>query len=199
MHTLSQPAYLLFRPALVSGWRGWVSVPILGVMLGACATPAGDYASAPAPVQLPPTQVYFYPAAGQTPAQQDRDRYECYVWAVRQSGFDPSRPQVPPAPRVEVVPVPPTGEGAALGAVSGAILGAAVSRPHDSGSGAIIGAVLGTMVGASADAARAQQAEQIRESRDRRDLRRYSQVERRAADYRRAMAACLEGRGYTVH
>ena len=31
----------------------------------------------------------IYPAKGQSPAQQDKDRFECYEWARAQSGFDP--------------------------------------------------------------------------------------------------------------
>ena len=38
----------------------------------------------------PETNVYFYPVRGQSPEQQDRDKYECNTWAVQQSGFDPS-------------------------------------------------------------------------------------------------------------
>jgi len=34
---------------------------------------------------------------------------------------------------------------------------------------------------------------------DRIDAQRASQSERQAHNYRRAMSACLEGRGYTVH
>jgi hypothetical protein len=37
--------------------------------------------------------IYAYPAKGQSQAQQDRDRYECHSWAVKQTGFDPSRAQ----------------------------------------------------------------------------------------------------------
>src|SRR6516164_8225587 len=33
--------------------------------------------------------IYVYPARGQSQAQQQRDRYECHSWAVRQTGFDP--------------------------------------------------------------------------------------------------------------
>src|ERR1700678_2430503 len=32
----------------------------------------------------------IYPAKGQSPAQQDQDRYACHRWAVQQSGYDPS-------------------------------------------------------------------------------------------------------------
>lgn len=42
--------------------------------------------------------VIAYPARGQTPDQQSRDRYECHGWAVSQSGFDPANAtQAPPA------------------------------------------------------------------------------------------------------
>ncbi|CAA0079450.1 Uncharacterised protein [Halioglobus japonicus] len=61
--------------------------------------------------------IYVYPNKAQSTEQQGRDRYECYLWAVKQSAYDP--------------------------------------------------------VAGEADAAR-------------------------ASDYQRALAACLEGRGYTV-
>jgi len=52
--------------------------------------PAG---SASAPPSAPPkvSTVFLYPQNGQTPDQQARDRYECYLFAVEQSGFDPTR------------------------------------------------------------------------------------------------------------
>ena len=36
-------------------------------------------------------KVFVYPRNGQSPDQQERDRYECYRFAVAQSGFDPMR------------------------------------------------------------------------------------------------------------
>jgi hypothetical protein len=36
-------------------------------------------------------KVFLYPKNGQTPDQQARDRYDCYRFAVAQSGFDPMR------------------------------------------------------------------------------------------------------------
>ena len=35
------------------------------------------------------TKVFAYPRNGQTADQQARDRYECYRFAVAQSGFEP--------------------------------------------------------------------------------------------------------------
>lgn len=155
--------------------------------------------SQPVPVLLPPTQVFFYPNSGQSQAQQERDRYECYLWSLKQTGFDPSQPQLASTVRVEVVPMPAPGHDTALGAVTGAMLGAVVSRPRDAGTGAVIGAIGGAMVGAASDASRVEQADRVQMRHDRIDAQRASQIERRAHDYRRAMAACLEGRGYTVH
>src|SRR5260221_11922446 len=85
--------------------------------------------------------IYAYPAKGQSQAQQDRDRYESHSWAVKQTGFDPSRAQAsapsPPPPSNQ--PRPPQGHGvrvaarvAALRAVGGAITG-------DAGKGAAAG------------------------------------------------------------
>ncbi len=62
-------------------------------------------------------EIFVYPGQGQSDERRDRDRYECYVWASKQTGYDPASGE----PKIE-----------------------------------------------------------------------------RAADYRRAISACLEGRGYTV-
>ena len=35
-------------------------------------------------------ELFVYPKQGQTEQQMKRDQYECYLWAVDQSGFDPS-------------------------------------------------------------------------------------------------------------
>lgn len=35
-------------------------------------------------------QLYVYPAAGQTQQQLSNDRYDCHVWSVRQTNFDPT-------------------------------------------------------------------------------------------------------------
>ncbi len=167
--------------------------------LAACAPPRYAVQPTAAPSPPPSTQVYFYPTRNQSPAQQERDRYECYLWAVKQTGFDPSTPQLAPHQRLEVVPQPPPGHDVAAGAVTGAILGAIVSPPRQSAEGALFGAVAGAIIGAASEAARQEQAERIQEYYDRRDTQRAGRIEQQAGNYRRAMAACLEGRGYTVH
>ncbi len=166
--------------------------------LTACATaPSRRVVQGPAPPP-PSTEVFFYPTRGQAPAQQERDRYECYVWAVKQTGFDPSAPGLAPHQRVQVVPVPPPGQGAAVGAVAGAALGAITSSPRRATEGAVAGAVAGAMIGAASDAARQAEAERLQQHYEQREARRMARIERQAEKYRRAMAACLEGRGYSV-
>lgn len=149
---------------------------------------------APPPVERPNTEVYFYPTQGQGKAQQDRDRYECYLWAVQQTGFDPSQPRLAPHQRIDVVPAPPSGQETAAGAILGAAMGAAISE-HHTARGAVTGAIAGAMVGAAAESAKQKQAQQRTELYA---TQHSAQLERQASDYRRAMAACLEGRGYTV-
>lgn len=143
--------------------------------------------------------VYFYPNKGQSPAQQDRDKYECYLWAKSQTGFDPSAPSLAPHNRVEVVPTSPPGAGTAMGAVTGALLGAAVASRHHEAGGALAGALAGGILGTVADAASQQQAAQLQGYYDQQANQRAATAQREAENYRRALTACLEGRGYTVH
>ena len=178
-----------------------VTVSCVVVFLAGCVSepPARHvrrvYREAPAPVEKPNTDVYAYPLHGQPPEQQDRDRYECSLWAMKQTGFDPSAPNVPPHDRVRVVSAgPPPGTGTAVGAVTGAILGAAVSGPRDAGAGAVVGAVAGAVIGTAADASREQQVHQV-VTEDRREA---AALEQKAANYRRAIGACLDARGYSV-
>jgi len=50
-----------------------------------------DEALAGAPgLQASAAELYVYPARGQTDDQAQRDRYECHLWAVDQTRFDPS-------------------------------------------------------------------------------------------------------------
>ncbi|MFV8819669.1 glycine zipper 2TM domain-containing protein [Haliea sp. E17] len=152
-------------------------------------------APAPAPTQLEATKIYFYPTRGQSEEQQDKDRYECYLWAVKQSGFDPSVAQLAPHQRVEVVPEPPPGTGTAAGAVTGAIAGSILAGHGSREEGAILGAIAGAMIGTAADASRQAQAEKMTEQVN---YEKYARVDMLARDYRRAMTACLEGKGYVV-
>src|SRR5256884_5509565 len=156
--------------------------------------PARVYREAPPPPPPPSSDVYAYPLHGQSAQQQDRDHYECSQWATQQTGFDPSAPGVPPHERVRVVSGPPAGTGTAVGAVTGAVIGAAISRPWETATGALAGAVVGGAIGNAADAANAQDAHAVVVN----DRRQAAAQEQKAANYRRAIGACLDARGYSV-
>ena len=143
-------------------------------------------------------EIYVYPAKGQNERQLDRDRYECHNWAMKQTGFDPSEPHLAPHQQVQVVPMPPDHRGAVTGAVTGAVIGASVARPHDSAEGAIVGAVAGAMVGAASDVSRQQEAHATQAQMSANEQAERARFEKQAYEYRRAISACLEGRGYTV-
>ena len=119
-------------------------------------------------------QLYAYPTRGQTPEQQSRDQQECAGWAVQQTGgYPPASSQGPSSGGA----VRGAAGGAAAGAVGGAIAG-------DAGKGAAIGAATGGLIGGVRQHNRnRQQANQAQQAND---------------AYRRAYAACLQGRGYSV-
>jgi hypothetical protein len=162
---------------------------------------ADDAAAPPAPEQPGITNgadIYVYPAKGQTDQQLDRDRYECHGWAAKQTGYDPTQPNLAPHQQVQVVPMPPDHRGAVNGAIAGAVIGATVSGPHDAAQGAMVGAVAGAMAGVASDVARSHEAAGNAAHKTTAEQAEQARLEKQAYDYRRAISACLEGRGYTV-
>jgi hypothetical protein len=177
-----------------------VAAAAMVLLAGCVEAPPPRQVYAPPPPNRPITDVYAYPQNNQTPDQQERDRYECNTWAVKQSGFDPSAPNVPPHDRYRVVAAgPPPGSGTAVGAITGAILGAVIAGPRNAGAGLIVGGVAGGLVGTAAEqqqrAAADAQAQQFVDNRSAQEI---AVIDARAANYRRAIGACLEGRGYAV-
>ncbi|MBV9345570.1 MAG: glycine zipper 2TM domain-containing protein [Gammaproteobacteria bacterium] len=185
-------------PTPTSSIRAWSTAGLLAsLLLAGCvvAPPPRRVAAPPPPEPSPPvTDVYAYPTRGQTPEQQDRDHYECSLWASQQTGFDPSAPGVPAEERVRVVSGPPSGAGTAIGAVTGAIIGAAISPRWQAAPGALAGALVGGAIGSASDAANAQQTQTVLVA----DRRAQAAQAHRATNYRRAIGACLDARGYSV-
>lgn len=128
-----------------------------------------------------------YPKKGQSQAQMEKDRFDCQQWAKSQTGFDPmaaTTAAVPPSSGPTGHRVRGAASGAAVGAIGGAIAG-------DAGKGAAIGAASGTVLGG------------MRKRKERRaqeeQVRAQSQaVAEQRAQYDRAFAACMDGRGYSV-
>lgn len=187
----------------VSGIGFWF-VLFLGVLTFSACYHRPYQVSRPAPErvaasqEIPSTQVYFYPKTGQTSDQQARDHYECYNWAIKQTGFDPSQSSIPTDQRVRVVPMPPPGHDTATFAIAGAVLGALIGGPRHAAQGALIGAAGGAITGAASDAARQESARRMEETYNDQDRRRNAQLAEKALGFRRAMSACLEGSGYSV-
>ena len=187
-----------------SGICVWLFLILSILLLSACYPRPYRTVSRPAPdatydnAKVPPTQVYFYPKAGQTDEQQSRDHYDCYNWAVKQTSFDPGQSAIPTDQRVRVVPMPPPGHDTATLAIAGAVLGALIGGPRHAVGGALIGASSGALAGAASDSARMESARQQEEAYASRDRARDDRLAERASGFRRAMSACLEGRGYTV-
>lgn len=117
-------------------------------------------------------QNYYYPSKGQDPSQQSRDQSECGSWAYQQTGYNPGAPPPAPAPQGGAF------RGAAVGAVGGAIGG-------DAGKGAAIGAGTGGLIGGMR---RADQNRQIQ-----------AQQAPGASAYNHALAACMQGHGYSAN
>jgi OmpA family protein len=136
-------------------------------------------------VSLARAELVVYPAKGQSPAQQDRDKFECRQWAQQETGVGSSQPaQVASAPPPSGGAVRGAARGAAVGAIGGAIGG-------NAGKGAAIGAGVGGAVGL------------VRQGRARREQaaaqqQATSQAQANAKAFDRAYSACLSGRGYTV-
>ena len=105
-------------------------------------------------VSGPSAAQYIYPQKGQDQAQQDTDRGECHIWAVNQTGYDPTRVSATP-PSSKEAKKGGLLRGAAGGAAGGAIIGAIAGN---AGKGAAIGAAGGGLVRAGSCAARRRSA-----------------------------------------
>jgi len=153
--------------------RLWLSALTLGLVLVLSGGPAW-------------AEVIAYPKKGQTQEQFQQDQYQCHQWAKGQTGFDPMAPQPATAapPPQQGGAVKGAARGAALGAIGGAIAG-------DAGKGAAIGAAVGGTGGAMRQADRNQQAAQAHQQAQ-------AQQQGARAQYDKAYAVCLEGKGYAV-
>lgn len=173
-------------------WHVALMIAVSGIVRAEEPPPEAEVP--PAPVS---TEIYVYASQGQSDKQLDRDRYECHQWSVTQTGFNPSdSPSAPP--RVPALALPPPGREAAAGAISGAITGAILAGPHDTAEGAFIGAFAGGALAALSESARRKEIRQVNAHSNAQAQDERARLEQRASNYRRAIGACLEGRGYTV-
>ena len=134
-------------------------------------------------------KLFVYPSKGQSKDKQKADEYECYKWAMEQSGIDPmNMPKTEAAPKQEG----PTGagvSGAAKGAAVGAALGSINSNAGEgAAAGAIVGGLAGRRKGKQAQAQQNQQAQATATATD----------QAKIDSFKKAFSVCIEGKGYTI-
>ncbi len=133
--------------------------------------------------------MFVFPGQDQTSEQQSTDEYECYKWAMSETGYDPMNPTQVEAEQVETGPDGSAIRGAAGGAAAGAAIGAIAG---DAGKGAAIGAVAGGLRGRRARAAgQAQQQQQANATAE-------QQSQALEDNFKKAFSVCLEAKGYSV-
>jgi hypothetical protein len=148
-------------------------------------------ATAPAKQKL---GLIAFPAKNQTPDQQSQDEQACYNWARQQIDPLAGTPNSDSMAAAGKARADSASKGAALkgaagGVAGGALIGAAAG---DAGDGARVGAMAGALRGRRARKEAEQKAEQ--QARAEAQARSNQQV----VTFRKAMTACLEGKGYTV-
>ena len=139
-------------------------------------------------------ELIVFPAEGQSDEQMEKDKYECYSWAKKQTGFDPMEIPTATAPPPEERAgsggvLKGAAAGAATGAVGGKISGKSASR------GARYGAAAGGLLGGMHQSSRRMEDEQAKQQWAQEQSQQYARARN---EYNRAYAACLEGKGYTV-
>ncbi len=133
-------------------------------------------------------KLYVFPAKGQSKNQQKKDEFDCYMWAIEQSGIDPLNLPKVTAP----VQSGPTG-GAVVGAAKGAAAGAAIGAiAGDAGKGAAIGATAGALRGRQAGKQGQAQANQQAQASA------AASEQAMKDNFNKAFSVCIEGKGYTI-
>lgn len=141
-------------------------------------------------------EVIIYPAKGQNEDQMEKDKFECYSWAKKETGFDPMEiPTATAPPPKKEAQKGGAGRGAIAGAATGAVVGGIASGGKGAARGAVIGGGGGALLGGMVREKQRNQEEQARQQWEREQGNAYMQ---KRNTYNRAYGACLEGRGYTV-
>jgi len=133
-------------------------------------------------------ELIIFPSQGQSDEQMEQDKYSCYQWAKKETGFDPMAPPT-------ATEAPPKAEPKKGGVVRGAALGAAVGGIAGGSDGAGKGAAVGGLMGGARRRGQSRTEQQKQEQWAQEQAAQYTQ---RRNTYNRAYAACLEGKGYTV-
>ena len=185
-----------------------VLIVVCVASIGMAQAPADDWSPAKS------IGMFAYPKNQQTADQQRKDESECYGSAKQQSGVDPQAP-APTAPSAQeqqaaqqqaaqqAAQSGPKGgavKGSAKGAAGGAAIGAIAG---DAGTGAAIGATAGAVRGrrqqkkAQKEASQ-QAAQQTAQAQQQAQTQANAQHQASLDTFKRAFAACMDARGYSV-
>lgn len=156
-------------------------------------------APTPPPVKKPTLAeigLFIYPANNQPPEQQAKDEAACFNWAETQTGLTLQAGSVDKAAAAKAGEKAGAKQaegavvgGAAVGAVTGTAIGAIAGS---AGKGAAIGAVAGTVGGLAA-------RQKAKDQGAKAGVEQATKANQANVDrFKKAAAACLEGRGYTV-
>ncbi|MBW1996950.1 MAG: glycine zipper 2TM domain-containing protein [Deltaproteobacteria bacterium] len=133
-----------------------------------------------------------FPAKGQGHEQMEKDKFSCYQWAKKETGFDPMKTPTASTPP----PQQRAGQGGALkGAAVGAGAGALIKRKDSRSKGAATGAAIGGVLGGARQSRRNRQDEQARQQWEQQQANEYAH---KRNTYNRAFSASMESKGYTV-
>lgn len=130
--------------------------------------------------------LYVYPQKQQSATQQLTDEQQCYGSAKTQTGFDPNASTTAAK---TANPSSSNDHAAAKGALRGATVSRAVGG--DPGQGAARGAILGSV-------REKRKAKEQSEQADKKAEAAKTQQQQKQDDFKRAMSACLDARGYSV-
>jgi hypothetical protein len=130
--------------------------------------------------------LYVYPQKSQNATQQLTDEQRCYNSAKTQTGYDPNA--AAPAPKEKNKTSSSDGHDVAKGAAHGAIISGATGG--DAAAGARRGAIIGG-IRSKREKKKDDEAKQKTEAKQ-------TMQEKQKDDFKRAISACLDARGYSV-
>lgn len=164
---------------------------LFAVLLAACVA---------APVLASDMIVY---KQGVSDQQKQKDQLECQQFATQETGFNPANPPQVQVPEVAAAPAQAPQGGAVRGAARGAAVGAAVGAiGGDAGQGAAAGAAGGAMVGGmrrrDAQAQAQAQTQQAQQQQQAAIQQQQAAIQAQRDQFNKAVAVCLQGRGYSV-
>jgi len=179
----------------------WLSYLLLMILAGVSTAYAE---SNPSGKTLAATmEVYVFPKAGQTAAQQSQDEATCYEWATANVGSDPfelskQAAQQKAETEQEKAKAQQAGKGSgARGAARGAAAGAVVGEiaDDDPGKGAAYGAAAGAVAGRRKARKSKQQAAQKAEQQGQ---AKQETIQKQMDNFKKAFSVCLEAKDYLV-